>query len=247
MEVVRQYDLLLDAHEVICFVLDYVEANQYLLTNAYSAIGQSGLKHFLYLDFVSCLERLVEQGARKEGVALDADYKQFLCAFYAEAVAGTLLDYMTHPPGAQQGKNRFLYGADAAQHPSCGGSEWGRGERRTASVRSDRGRFRRHSVRRGTECRRMPAAGQKERDQQRRRHEQKATPEEKCRYPAASFETRRKAQRLQIPQEKERQCCRRKALPDRAETAPARSLRSPAEIMYSLPAAFPKQEHALIM
>lgn len=107
VEVVRQYDLLLDAHEVICFVLDYVEANQYLLTNAYSAIGQSGLKHFLYLDFVSCLERLVEQGARKEGVALDADYKQFLCAFYAEAVAGTLLDYMTHPPECSREKTVF--------------------------------------------------------------------------------------------------------------------------------------------
>lgn len=107
VKVVRQYDLLLDAHEVICFVLDYVEANQYLLTNAYSAIGQSGLKRFLYLDFVSCLEGLVEQGARKEGVALDADYKQFLCAFYAEAVAGTLLDYMTHPRERSREKTVF--------------------------------------------------------------------------------------------------------------------------------------------
>lgn len=34
---------MMDYHEVINFVLDYVESNQYLLTNAYNAVGQAGL------------------------------------------------------------------------------------------------------------------------------------------------------------------------------------------------------------
>ena len=104
VEIIKQYDLMMDYHEVINFVLDYVESNQYLLANAYNAIGQAGLERFLYLDFISCLGMLIEQGAQKENVALDADYKQFLCAFYAEAIAGTLLDYITDSKGRSREK-----------------------------------------------------------------------------------------------------------------------------------------------
>ena len=104
VEIVKQYDLMMDYHEVVSFVLDYVENNQYLLTNAYNAIGQAGLKRFLYLDFISCLGNLIDQGARMQGVQLDADYLEFLCAFYAEAIAGTLLDYITHPQARSREK-----------------------------------------------------------------------------------------------------------------------------------------------
>lgn len=97
VEVVRQYDLMLDCHEVIHFVLDYVENNQYLLANAYNAVGQAGLKRFLFLDFNACLDSLIEQSAGKSGIVLEADYRQFLCTFFTEALAGTLLDYITHP------------------------------------------------------------------------------------------------------------------------------------------------------
>ncbi len=97
VEVVKQYDLMLDYHEVIHFVLDYVENNQYLLANAYNAVGQAGLKRFLFLDFNACLDSLIEQSAGKLGVVLDADYRQFLCTFFTEALACTLLDYIVHP------------------------------------------------------------------------------------------------------------------------------------------------------
>ena len=97
VEIVKQYDFLMNYHEVIHFVLDYVENNQYLLSNAYNAIGQTGLKRFLYLDFISCMDSLLEQGCQRQGVTLDAEYRKFLCAFSTEAIAGTLLDYIIHP------------------------------------------------------------------------------------------------------------------------------------------------------
>ena len=62
---------MMDYHEVISFVLDYVESNQYLLTNAYNAVGQAGLRRLLYLDFISCVGSLIEQGANRQGVSLD--------------------------------------------------------------------------------------------------------------------------------------------------------------------------------
>ena len=99
VDVVRQYDLMTDYRDVINFVLDYVEGNDYLLLNAYNAIGQAGLKRFLYLDFIDCIGELIYSGAQRQGITLDANYRQFLCSFYSEAIAGTLLDYLTHPQG----------------------------------------------------------------------------------------------------------------------------------------------------
>lgn len=81
VEIVKQYDLMLDYHEVVHFVLDYVESNQHLLANAYNAVGRAGLKRFLYLDFVSCLGSLIDQGAQKQGVTLDGDHKAFYAPF----------------------------------------------------------------------------------------------------------------------------------------------------------------------
>ena len=107
VSIVQQYDLMMDYHEVINFVLDYVESNQYLLTNAYNAVGQAGLRRLLYLDFISCIGSLIEQGAHRQGVSLDEDYKQFLCAFYAEAIAGTLQDYIMHPQ--ERSRERVVY------------------------------------------------------------------------------------------------------------------------------------------
>ncbi len=102
IDVVKQCNLITDYHQIINFVLDYVENNQYLIANAYNAIGQAGLKQFFYLDFIACIEALIAQGAKKQGVTLDADYKRFLCAFYTEAIAGCLLDYIIN----SQSRNR---------------------------------------------------------------------------------------------------------------------------------------------
>ncbi len=74
-----------------------MESNQYLIANAYNAVGQADLKQFFYLDFIACIEALITQGAQKQGVTLDEDYKGFLCAFYTEAIAGCLLDYIISP------------------------------------------------------------------------------------------------------------------------------------------------------
>ena len=58
IDVVKQCNLITDYHQIINFVLDYVENNQYLIANAYNAIGQAGLKQFFYLGFIACIEGL---------------------------------------------------------------------------------------------------------------------------------------------------------------------------------------------
>ena len=97
VKVVKQYDLMMDYHEVINFVLDYVEENQFLLAAVFHDIGQEGLKQFLYMDFISCIRVWIDNGESKLHLSLSEDYKQFLGEFYSEALAGILLEYLKNP------------------------------------------------------------------------------------------------------------------------------------------------------
>lgn len=85
IEVVKQYDLLVDYPEVITFVMDYVEENQHILNCAYDSLGREGMKRFLYADFIGILSTLIEGIEQQENIHADAEFKQFLCEFYTEA------------------------------------------------------------------------------------------------------------------------------------------------------------------
>lgn len=94
VEVVKQFDLLVNSREAILFVLDYVESNKHILNCAYDAMGREGLKRFLYQDFVSVMRSLVDDCESQLGIAVDQDFKQLMSGFYAEAVAGTLINVL---------------------------------------------------------------------------------------------------------------------------------------------------------
>ena len=79
IEVVKQYDLLVDYQEVITFVMDYVEENQHILNCAYDSLGREGMKRFLYADFIGILSTLIEGIEQQENIHADAEFKQFLC------------------------------------------------------------------------------------------------------------------------------------------------------------------------
>lgn len=60
LEVVKNYDLMLDYDEVLNFVLDYVEENKHILNCAYDSMGRDELKRFLYNDFYGICRKLIE-------------------------------------------------------------------------------------------------------------------------------------------------------------------------------------------
>ncbi len=51
MEIVKQFDLLLNTEEAIRYVIDYVEANRYMVACAYNSMGRDEMKRFFYKDF----------------------------------------------------------------------------------------------------------------------------------------------------------------------------------------------------
>lgn len=94
VEVVRQFDLMTDYEDAIAFVMDYVEGNAHILNCALDSLGQEGMKRFFYADFISVSAALIGGAEEKFGMPLEESYKKFLCSFYAEAVAGILVDWI---------------------------------------------------------------------------------------------------------------------------------------------------------
>ena len=94
VEVVKNFDLMEDYEKAIVFVMDYVEKNQYIINCAYDSMGRDGMKHFFYADFTELVTTIVEGAEKKAPLTLKPDFKKFVCAFYTEALAGTLVDWV---------------------------------------------------------------------------------------------------------------------------------------------------------
>ena len=100
-EIVRQFDILTDYKEAYDFVINYVMDNSYFLNCIYDSVGRDELKRFFYNDFIGIIEKMIVEYAEKLNVNTSADFKTFLCDFYAEAVAGMLIDLFQNPDKAK--------------------------------------------------------------------------------------------------------------------------------------------------
>lgn len=93
LEVVKQFDLLTDYEEVIRFVIDYVDANDHILSCVYDTMGREGMKRFFLSDFNISICVIIEGIEKAMNISIASSYKQFLCDFYTNALTGILLDW----------------------------------------------------------------------------------------------------------------------------------------------------------
>lgn len=91
IEVLKNFDLPVDAEEAINFVIDYIENNEYFVNCLYNSVGYSELKRFLYTDIIEIFSKAIENGAKKLGIKVDESFMRFLSDFYAEALTGLIL------------------------------------------------------------------------------------------------------------------------------------------------------------
>jgi len=92
IEVVKQYDLIVNYYDAIQFVLDYVEKNKLICNCAFDAIGRDELKRFFQKDFLFIIQNIVDQ--LSEGKKIPKDYQDFLVNFYTEALASLLINWI---------------------------------------------------------------------------------------------------------------------------------------------------------
>lgn len=93
VEVVKQFNLLTDCEKAINFVIDYVDSNTHIINCIYDSMGHDCMKQFLFDDFYGITRAAIDGAAVQVDVQLSEDFLQFLSRFYAEAIAGTLIDW----------------------------------------------------------------------------------------------------------------------------------------------------------
>lgn len=93
VHVVKNFEVKKDHKEAILFAMDYIESNKDILNCAYDSIGREGLKDFFYDDFYEVVLKVIETTEDDMDIALDPDFKDFLCKMYAGAIANMIIDY----------------------------------------------------------------------------------------------------------------------------------------------------------
>lgn len=94
IEVVKQFNLIVDYEEALVFIMDYIEENDYIISCAYDSIGRDEMKRFFYADFTELVTSIIDNAEKETGHSLSSEYKNFLCCFYTEALAGVLIDWI---------------------------------------------------------------------------------------------------------------------------------------------------------
>lgn len=91
---VKNFDLISDSDKAISFIMDYIEKNDIILNCAYDSIGRDEMKRFFYNDFISVVIPIIECAERESQITLKPDFRQFVCEFYTEALAGILINWI---------------------------------------------------------------------------------------------------------------------------------------------------------
>lgn len=92
IEVVKNFDLLIDYEDAIRFVISYVQENSHIFNCAYDSMGRDELKRFFYNDFVTVVRNIVQNTEEKSGYHVTDDFRIFICDFLTEATAGMLVN-----------------------------------------------------------------------------------------------------------------------------------------------------------
>lgn len=104
IEVVKQFDLLLEYEDAITFIMDYVDTNKHILNCVYDSMGREELKRFFNQDLIGIIRSVIDGTEKKLGIHTKESLKVFLTRFFTEAVTGMLIDWFhdeTHPDRKQ--------------------------------------------------------------------------------------------------------------------------------------------------
>ncbi|MDO4491546.1 MAG: TetR/AcrR family transcriptional regulator C-terminal domain-containing protein [Lachnospiraceae bacterium] len=94
IDVVKKFNLLDDYEDALLFIMDYIEQNQHIIHCACDSISRAEMKRFFYSDFFEIVTSIIVDTEQMHQKTLKPDFKQFLCEFYTNALAGILMDWI---------------------------------------------------------------------------------------------------------------------------------------------------------
>lgn len=98
IEVVKNFDLVVNTEEALRFIMDYVDENRHIINGAFDSMGYEEIKRFFFNDLLSVSYSAIEQEERQMGVKIDPQFKIFLADFYTEAAAGLIIEWTKNQP-----------------------------------------------------------------------------------------------------------------------------------------------------
>lgn len=93
IEIVKNFDLVVDTREAISFVMDYAEKNDYIIIEAFDTIGYKYIKEFFHDDFFPIFQEAIKGSEKELNVQLDTQFREFLVEFYTDAAVGLLIEW----------------------------------------------------------------------------------------------------------------------------------------------------------
>ena len=104
IEVVKQFDLMVEYEEAFMFVMDYIEKNEAFLKNICCSVGRDELNRFFGNDFIEIMRSIIISTEKAENLSVSDDFKAFLSQFYTEAIAGMLTNWILYPASRDKEK-----------------------------------------------------------------------------------------------------------------------------------------------
>ena len=95
VQVVKKFDLITENKDAIYFVMDYVDENHKMILNICDSVGIGELRKFFSTDFYEIVSSVVNSFKKMKNITVDESYKDFLCRFFTEAMAGFLLEWIS--------------------------------------------------------------------------------------------------------------------------------------------------------
>lgn len=97
INIVKNFDLMLDYEEALGFALNYIKGNDKMLGNICNSIGRNELKRFFCNDFHEITASFINKAEQQANLSVPDSFKEFLCQFYTEALAGMILEAIINP------------------------------------------------------------------------------------------------------------------------------------------------------
>lgn len=94
IEVVKNFDLVVNTEEALRFVMAYADENKDIINSALNSMGHEEIQRFFYNDLFDVIYGAIEEGEYDLKIVVDPQFKNFLAAFYTEASAGILIEWV---------------------------------------------------------------------------------------------------------------------------------------------------------
>lgn len=94
IEVVKNFDLVVNTEEALRFVMAYADENKDIINSALDSMGHEEIQRFFYNDLFDVIYGAIEEGEYDLKIVVDPQFKNFLAAFYTEASAGILIEWV---------------------------------------------------------------------------------------------------------------------------------------------------------